>query len=73
MAKLYLRSGEASINSVGLPLSYLQSAVQGIPVYDYTNFYGYDTIYPNCTIVKDNVRIAQTVCMYNYSYLTLMG
>lgn len=70
---MYLRRGSDYIASAGYPIAYLQAKVQAIPVYDYSNFYGYDTVYPNCTMVKKNVTIAQTVCMYNYSYLTLMG
>ena len=77
LGKLYLRNGNAALAGIDprYGLQYLQSQVQSIPTYDYTNYYGYDYIYQNCsTPSKDSNRnYAMTVCMFNYSYLTLLG
>ncbi len=67
LGKLYLRNGNTVFGTIDpkYGLIYLQSQVQSIPVYDYTNSFGYDSLKKNCT--------SKTVCMYNYSYLTLAG
>jgi hypothetical protein len=76
LVKIYLRNGMAGFGGIdpAYGFAYLQSVVQSIPVYDYSNYYGYDTILPNCTYISKNKTVVQqTVCMFNYSYLTLMG
>lgn len=76
LGKLYLRNGNAGLININpiYGLQYLQSIVQSIPTYDYTNYYGYDFVYQNCSTIKNgSSTYSKTVCMYNYSYLTLLG
>jgi hypothetical protein len=77
LGKLYLRNGNAALAGIDprYGVQYLQSSVQSIPTYDYTNYYGYDFAYQNCsdTTKNGNNSYLMTVCMYNYSYLTLVA
>ena len=70
MAKIYFRFGDAGLSTVdpAYRLQYLEYIVQSTPIYDFVNNYAYDAQYSNCSSTDK-----RAVCLYSYSYLTLIG
>lgn len=78
LGKIYFRNGNAGLAAIdpNYGFNYLQSVVGTTPIYDFNGKFGYDSILPNCSKIpatSGSANYSKTVCMLNYTYLTLMA